>query len=148
MRNVGRMKQPLFWMILLTILTPLALSAQDKVRIYVTDSDSWSTSGGFVSGDDLGLGGSSGGARPQTVEIVKTFNQRCPRLTVTIKKENADYIVMLDHEGGKQIFRVNNKIAVFNGEGDAIYSGSTRSLGNAVKDVCQAIYKDQGWNRP
>ena len=133
-------------MILLMGLTPSTLLAQDKVRIYVTDSDSWSTSGGFASGDDLGLGGSSGGARPQTVEIVKTFNQRCPRLTVTIKKQSADYIVMLDHEGGKQIFRVNNKIAIFNSEGDAIYSGSTRSLGNAVKDSCQAIYQDLGWN--
>ena len=140
------MKKPLFLMILLMGLTPSALLVQDKVRIYVTDSDSWSTSGGFASGDDLGLGGSSGGARPQTVEIVKTFNQRCPRLTVTIKKESADYIVMLDHEGGKQIFRVNNKIAIFNSEGDAIYSGSTRSLGNAVKDSCEAIYQDQGWN--
>ncbi len=140
------MKKPLFLMILLMGLTPSTLLAQDKVRIYVTDSDSWSTSGGFASGDDLGLGGSSGGARPQTVEIVKTFNQRCPRLTVTIKKQSADYIVMLDHEGGKQIFRVNNKIAIFNSEGDAIYSGSTRSLGNAVKDSCQAIYQDLGWN--
>ncbi len=140
------MKKPLFLMILLTGLTPLAMFAQDKVRIYVTDSDSWSTLGGFYGGHDIGLGGSSGGARPQTVEIVKTFNDRCPRLTVTIKKESADYIVMLDHEGGKQIFRVNNKIAIFNSEGDAIYSGSTRSLGNAVKDSCQAIYKDQGWN--
>ena len=140
------MKKPLFLMILLMGLTPSTLLAQDKVRIYVTDSDSWSTSGGFASGDDLGLGGSSGGARPQTVEIVKTFNQRCPRLTVTIKKQSADYIVMLDHEGGKQIFRVNNKIAIFNSEGDAIYSGSTRSLGNAVKDSCQAIYQDLSWN--
>ena len=140
------MKKPLFLMILLTGLTPLVLFGQDKVRIYVTDSDSWSTSGGFISGDDLGLGRSSGGARLQTVEIVKTFNQRCPRLTVTIKKQSADYIVMLDHEGGKQIFRVNNKIAIFNSEGDAIYSGSTRSLGNAVKDSCQAIYQDLGWN--
>ena len=139
------MKKSLFLMILLTGLTPLVLFGQDKVRIYVTDSDSWSASGGLVAGDDLGLGSSSGGARPQTVEIVKTFNQRCPRVTVTIKEENADYIVMLDHEGGKQIFRVNNKVAIFNSEGDAIYSGSTRSLGNAVKDSCQAIYKDQGW---
>ncbi len=142
------MKKPLFLMILLTGLTPLAMFAQDKVRIYVTDSDSWSTSGGFYGGHDIGFGGSSGGARPQTVEIVKTFNDRCPKLTVTIRKESANYIVMLDHEGGKGILRVDNKIAIFNSEGDVIYSGSTRSLGNAVKDSCEAIYKDQGWNRP
>lgn len=35
------MKKPLFLMILLMGLTPSALLAQDKVRIYVTDSDSW-----------------------------------------------------------------------------------------------------------
>jgi len=64
-------------------------------------------------------------------------------LTVTIKKEAADYIVMFDHEGGKTIFNADNKVAIFNKEGDTIYSGFTRSLGNAAKDYCEAIYKDQ-----
>ena len=138
------MKKELFLIILVTGLIPLAMfGQQDNVRVYITDSDSWSTSGGGYGGPDIGLGGSKGGARPQTVEIIKTFNDRCPKLTVTIKKESADYIVMFDHEGGKTIFNVDNKVAIFNKAGDAIYSGSTRSLGNAVKDSCEAIYKDQ-----
>jgi len=33
-------------------------------------------------------------------------------------------------------------VAVFNGDGDAIVSHSTRSLGNSVKDACEAIAKD------
>lgn len=87
-------------------------------------------------------GATSGGARPQTAEIIKTFNQRCPQYTVTSIKERANYAVILDHEGGKGVLRHRNKIAVFNRDGDAIFSDSTRELGNSVKDACAAITKD------
>ncbi len=105
----------------------LALGAE-KPRVFITDSKSWETAG--VLG---------GGARPQTAEIMKTFGERCPQVTVTIKQEKADYIVLLDHEGGKGVARKDNKVAVFSKDGDMIHSGSTRTLGNAVKDACQAI---------
>ncbi len=85
----------------------------------------------------------SGGARPQTAEIMKTFSERCMSTTVTIKRDNADYVVVLDHEGGKEIVRRDNKIAVFDKNGDMIYSGSTRILGNAVKDACSAIERNR-----
>ena len=45
----------------------------------------------------------------------------------------------LDHEGGKGLLAHRNKIAVFNRDGDDIFSNSTRELGNAVKDACQAM---------
>jgi hypothetical protein len=51
-------------------------------------------------------------------------------------------VVLLDHEGGKGITHRDNKVAVFNKDGDSILSHSTRSLGNAVKDACEAIAKD------
>jgi hypothetical protein len=84
----------------------------------------------------------SGGARPQTAEIIKTFGERCKNVTINNKQEKADYVVVLDHEGGKGFVRKDNKVAVFNGDGDSIISRSTRSLGNAVEDACQAIEKD------
>jgi len=87
----------------------------------------------------------SGGARPQTAEIVKTFGERCQQVLVNNKVEKADYVVVLDHEGGKGYLRKRNKIAVFNKEGDAIVSRSTRSLGNSVQDACGAIATD--WAR-
>jgi hypothetical protein len=59
-----------------------------------------------------------------------------------MKHERADYVVTLQHEGGKDLVRKDNKFAVFNKDGDAIKSGSTRSLGNAVKNACDAIMKD------
>ena len=58
------------------------------------------------------------------------------------KQEKADYVVLLDHEGGKGLILHDNKVAVFNKEGDSIVSHSTRSLGNAVKDACEAITGD------
>ena len=112
-----------------------------KVRVLVTDSNSWQMSGGFAVSEGSGGGAISGGARPQTAEVIKTFNERCPEVTITMNKANAKYVILLDHEGGKGLARNDNKIAVFDREGDAIFSGSTRTLGNAVKDACTAIKK-------
>jgi hypothetical protein len=124
--------------------TTAALSTAQNPRIFVTDSNSWEVSGGGGgSSDGFGQSG-SGGARPQTAEIIKTFSQRCPNVIINNRKEKADYVVLLDHEGGKISFNRDNKVAVFNHDGDSIASGSTRSLGNAVKDACAAITQD--WN--
>lgn len=114
-----------------------------KIRVYVTDSHSWEMSGGWGAGNGAGGGLESGGARPQTAEIIKTFGERCPEVTVTNNKARGNYAVILDHEGGKGALRKDNKVAVFNRDGDAIFSHSTVTLGNAVKDACSAIRKDQ-----
>jgi len=113
-----------------------------KARVFITDSQSWQMSGSSGGSAD-GFGGHiSGGARPQTAEIIKTFGERCPQVVVNNKQDKADYVVVLDHEGGKSILAHDNKVAVFNGDGDAIVSHSTRSLGSSVKDACDAIAKD------
>jgi len=70
---------------------------------------------------------------------MKTIGQRCPELAVTNDKTKADYVMLLDHEGGKGYARKRNKVAVFGRDGDMVYSGSTRSLGNSVQDACAAI---------
>jgi len=127
--------------LLLSLLTGLA-HAQGKTRVYINESQSWEMSGRIGGSSEIFGGKTSGGARPQTAEIVKTFNERCPAFTITNKVENADYTVVLQHEGGKKSIRRDNKFAVYNKNGDAIASGSTRTLGNAVKDACQAIDKD------
>jgi hypothetical protein len=118
-----------------------------KVRVFVTDSQSWETRGsGGGGGNKNGWGASSsfsGGARPQTAEIIKTLNQRCPELTVTNNLGKANFVIVLDHEGGKGLLAHRNKIAVFNEAGDDIFSNSTRELGNAVKDACDAMTKSK-----
>jgi hypothetical protein len=91
----------------------------------------------------------SGGARPQTAEIIKTFGQRCPDVTVNNIQQRTDYIVLLDHEGGKGALRHKNKVAVFaRVSGDAIVSKSTLSLGGSVQDACEAINKDWAAHGP
>ncbi len=110
-----------------------------KPRVFVSDSDSWSVAGGFSASHGSGSGYLAGGARPQTVEVIKTFGERCPAIVVTLDKANADYIVLFDREGGKGYARKRDKIAIFRKNADVLYSGSTRSLGNAVQDACSAI---------
>ena len=118
------------------------LCSAEKPRVFVTDSKSWEVSSG-VGGSADGFGGAGkGGARPQTAEIIKTFGERCPAVIINSKQERADYVVLLDHEGGKESFSRDNKVVVFNKEGDSIMSRSTRLLGNAVKDACAAISSD------
>jgi hypothetical protein len=127
---------------------PPDLSDDGKLMVYVSDSQSWEISGGFGWGDDGGGGASSGGARPQTAEIIKTFQERCPDITITNERRRADYVVLLDHEGGKMVFLKDNKVAVFGRDGTSIHSGSTRSLGNAVKDACAAIRRAENLHTP
>jgi hypothetical protein len=124
---------------------PTPEPSDGKVRVFVTDSQSWETRGsGGGGGNKNGWGAASsfsGGARPQTAEIIKTINQRCPELTVTNNLGKADFVLTLDHEGGKGLLAHRNKIAVFNRDGDDIFSNSTRELGNAVKDACEVMMK-------
>lgn len=118
------------------------LFAQEKARVFVTDSKSWEVSG-HSGGSSSAFGGEThGGARPQTAEIIKTFGEKCREVTVTMKQEKANYVVVLEHEGGKSWIRKDNKVAVFNQDGDSIVSHSTMSLGGSVDDACKAINKD------
>ena len=99
-----------------------------------------------MSGDAARIGGSGGGslqggAKPQTAEIMKTINKRreCGGIVVTINREKADYVLILERVGGRGVVQKDNKMALFDRDGDMVASSSTRSLGNAVKDACEAI---------
>jgi hypothetical protein len=118
-------------------------AGSDKARVFITDSQSWEVAG--YSGGGAGGGGSSshGGARPQTAEIIKTFGERCPGVMVNNIQEKTDYIVLLDHEGGKSVLQHRNKVAVFaRVSGDSVVSKSTFSLGASVQEACEAIDSD------
>jgi hypothetical protein len=122
---------------------PKASSDSEKARVFITDSQSWEMAGAS-GGSSAGFGGEvHGGARPQTAEIIKTFGERCPQVMANNIQEKADYIVLLDHEGGKGFLRHRNKVAVFaRVSGDSVVSKSTLSLGGSVQEACEAINKD------
>ena len=131
-----------FWVGCVLLGAVAVSAAAEKPRVYVTDSKSWQVSGGG-GGTSGGFGvAGSGGDRPQTAEIIKTFGERCPSVIINNKQEKADYVVLLDHEGGKEVVFRDNKVVIFNRDGDSILSRSTRTLGNAVKDACSAIAAD------
>jgi hypothetical protein len=136
----------LFLLVSVTIAQdkPNVPATQDKARVFITDSQSWEM-GGHSGGSGAGFGGEvHGGARPQTAEIVKTFGERCPQVVTNNIQANTDYVVVLDHEGGKGVLRHRNKVAVFNRvNGDSVVSKSTLSLGGSVQTACEAI--DQDW---
>lgn len=112
----------------------------EKPRVFITDSQSWEISG-EGGGSSAAFGTvTNGGARPQTAEIVKTFGERCTTVVVNNKQEFADYVVVLDHEGGKGVLRHRNKVAVFeHRSGDVVISRSTLSLGGSVEEACNGI---------
>ncbi len=115
-------------------------SATEKARVFVTDSQSWEMSGSAAGTHGTFASQSHGGARPQTAEIIKTFGQRCPEVIVNNRQEIADYVVVLDHEGGKGYLRHRNKVAVFEHmSGDVVISKSTLSLGGSVEEACNGI---------
>ena len=120
-----------------------------KARVFISDSESWETAGGGGGSRGNYGGGFSGGARPQTAEIIKTFGQRCPDVMVNNIAEKTDYIVLLDHEGCKGALRHKNKVAVFARlSGDTITSKSTLSLGGSVQDACEAGTNDWAAHGP
>lgn len=112
----------------------------DKPRVFITDSQSWEMSGSAGGANGAFAAHSSGGARPQTAEIVKTFGEKCPDVMINNIQAKANYIVVLDHEGGKGYLRHKNKVAVFDAQsGDSIISKSTLSLGGSVDEACRGI---------
>ena len=119
----------------------------DKPRVFITDSQSWQISGSGGGANGAWGAQTHGGARPQTAEIIKTFGQRCPQVMVNNKQDMADYIVLLDHEGGKGWLQHKDKVAVFQKvSGDVVVSHSTLSLGGSVQDACEGIAKDWSAN--
>src|SRR5689334_12328588 len=96
---------------------PVALGQHRQPSVFISDSASWEIRGaafGTMNGAYQGNAGSvhgtyassmAGGARPQTAEIIKTFGERCAETVVDNKREKADYVVVLDHEGGKGVVR-------------------------------------------
>jgi len=112
------------------------------IRVFVAESQAQAfNADGFSA---------TGGSNDQTVEIQKNLQERdeCAFLRVTSRISRAHFVVAMDRtEGGlgKRLWGAasrDNKIAVFDGYGDLIFSTSTRSLGNAVKDSCNAIQSE------
>ena len=128
------------WALLTTALSGAATAAE-KPRVFITESTAVQVSGNATVADVNGSLALTGGTSPQNVEVMKAFAERCPAVIVTANREKANYLVRLDHEALNPTtpFTHGNKVAVFDGNGDLLYSHSSRLLGSAVKGACAAI---------
>jgi hypothetical protein len=72
--------------------SPAAKSADDpdKPRVFITDSESWEYISNAGGGGGAFASHGSGGVRPQTAEIVKTFGGRCPQVVTNNKIDKSD----------------------------------------------------------
>jgi len=109
--------------------------AGDKPKVFITTNTSWQASG---TGGEQKV---SGGGDADTAEVIKLFSERCPGVTVNMRLDKADYIVLAKDDGSGALRR-GRKIVVSNPDGDVLLTKTDRSFGGAVKDACKVITAD------
>jgi hypothetical protein len=123
------------------LLVPILILQAYAQRVYVEGSAGYK----YVAGVDRALPREDSAGHDETMELAKTFLQRCPDLVPTIDREKADFDVRLNWSshtrlffGGKLIHKPD-QILVTSRDGDVIYSGIARSVGGDVDGACTAI---------
>jgi hypothetical protein len=118
---------------------PQPVQKRDKPVVFLNGNGNTQTNAG------RGLFGSSWATtsqHDQSLELAKDF-EACP-VTVSLKQENADYTVVLNHEGNN-----HNQMALTNTSGEIILSDNAHGLHQSVKNksdkFCAAIVTD--WNK-
>jgi hypothetical protein len=141
----------LFTVAAVVMLWGATASAQEKPRLYVegtgtTDvrtNASASATGGSGWAVANGRSHSAISAHDETVELMKTFQQRCPGVVLTVNGDAAEYAIRGNHESNqKGLLRKRDQIAVIRYTGDVVYAANTRSVGSAVQEACAAVMAD------
>lgn len=121
-----------------------------KPRVYVSDTGSWTDSGGFGNSSSVANGNLYGGYNPELVDIYQDFTSDCPAVVVTQEKSNADYAVLFDKGSSKKgltglggLVKVN-KVTVLSRSGDTVLSQTSHSEDTVVKVACTAISQRSG----
>ena len=110
-------------------------------RVFVHGSHGYK----YVAGVDHPLPRLDGYGHDQTMELAKTFLQRCPNVTPNISRDNADFDVQLNWTPRTRLFFLGkiihkpDQILVANRNGDVLYSGVARSVGGDVEGACRAL---------
>jgi hypothetical protein len=157
----------LFTIAAVVVLCSLTATAQEKPRLYVAGNgatdirtkssatavggfdSSWNSFGGSGTASGTGWASAHGrshsavSAHDETVELMKTFQQRCPEVALTVNGDAAEYAIRGNHESNmKGLLHRRDQIAVIRYTGEVVYAGNTRSVGSAVKDACAAVMED------
>ena len=66
-------------------------------------------------------------------DLMKHIVEKCPNVAMTLDSKKSDFMLEAGGWSG------NYKFTVYQHGGGAVYSTTTRMLGNAVKDVCKYV---------
>ncbi|HUJ31223.1 MAG TPA: hypothetical protein VLY23_08085 [Candidatus Acidoferrum sp.] len=116
-----------------------------KPHVYVSDTQSWTETGGFGRASSVADGNLYGGYDPEMTDIYQDFTSDCPAVVVTQEKSNADYAVLFDKGTSKKgitglggLVKVN-KVTVVTRSGETIFSQAAHSTDTIVRLACEAI---------
>ena len=116
-----------------------------KPRVYLSDTQSWTASGGFGRSSSIAEGKLYGGYDPELADIYQGFASDCPAVIVTQEKSKANYAVLFDKGTSKKgltglggLVKVN-KVTVVSPSGETVFSQAAHSADAVVKQTCDAI---------
>jgi hypothetical protein len=116
-----------------------------KPHVYVSDSASWTASGGFGNPSSVAPGDLYGGYNPEMVDVYQDFTSDCSGIVVTQEKSKADFAVLFDKGAAKKgitglggLVKVN-KVTVLSRSGGTLLSDSAHSPETAVRMACAAL---------
>jgi hypothetical protein len=116
-----------------------------KPRVYVSDTQSWTASGGFGRSSSIAEGKLYGGYDPEMADIYQGFTSGCPAVIVTQEKSKANYAVLFDKGTSKKgltglggLVKVN-KVTVVSSNGETVFSQAAHSADAVVKQTCDAL---------
>jgi hypothetical protein len=116
-----------------------------KPRVYLSDTQSWTASGGFGRSSSIAEGKLYGGYDPDLADIYQSFTSDCPAVAVTQEKSKANYAVLFDKGTSKKgltglggLVKVN-KVTILSPNGETVFSQAAHSADAVVKQTCDAI---------
>jgi hypothetical protein len=116
-----------------------------KPRVYLSDTQSWTASGGFGRSSSVAEGKLYGGYDPELADIYQGFTSNCPAVIVTQEKSKANYAVLFDKGTSKKgltglggLVKVN-KVTVLSPSGETVFSQAAHSADAVVKQTRDAI---------
>jgi hypothetical protein len=120
-----------------------------KPRVYISDTASWTASGGFSRASSVAAGDLYGGYNPEMTDIYQDFTSDCSAMVVTQEKSNADLAVLFDKDTSKKgikglggLVKVN-KVTVLSRSGETLLSQAAHSADKAVQMACAAVSQAQ-----
>jgi hypothetical protein len=127
--------------------------APAKPRVYITDTPSWTETGGFGNPSSVGPGKLYGGYNPEMTDVYQDFTSDCPAVMVVQEKSNADYVVLFDKGTSKKgltglagLVKVN-KVTVLSRKGETLVSKESHSADTVVRAACDAMAQSPGAHR-